>query len=74
MYFSPNLFNIFTRDLPGVFQNCDPCHLKDKLINCLMYADDTILVSESRGGSSAGIKPAVSHPFIIHFIGQPFES
>ena len=39
---SPSLFNIYTRDMPGIFEGCDPISLDSCTLNCLMYADDTI--------------------------------
>lgn len=52
---SPLLFNIFTRDLPGFLSECDPAYIKDKAISCLMYADDTILISKSAIGLQRAI-------------------
>lgn len=54
---SPNLFNIFTRDLPDSFIDCDPVFINDNPISCLMYADDTILLSNS----AAGLQRALNH-------------
>ena len=48
---SPNLFKIFINDLPEIFDNrCKPVILNTTRLNCLMYADDVILVSESAEG------------------------
>ena len=48
---SPNLFNLFVNDLPNIFDNeCMPVSLNTSKINCLMYADDVILLSETRDG------------------------
>ena len=50
---SPRLFNIFLNDLPEVFDSntCEPVYLGEKQrINCLMYADDLIILSESEAG------------------------
>ena len=48
---SPNLFNIFINDLPNYFQNCkDSIQLNDDPVNCLLYADDLILISKSANG------------------------
>lgn len=46
------MVNIFTRDLPDIFSDsdCDPVLLVDEPINCLMYADDTILISQTAEG------------------------
>ena len=49
---SPALFNIFLSDLPQIFNdvNCNPVKLGDIEITSLMYADDIILMSETKGG------------------------
>ena len=49
---SPILFNLYVNDLIKEFGNktCDPVCLHEKHINCLLYADDLILVSESEQG------------------------
>jgi hypothetical protein len=48
---SPNLFKIFINDLPDLFNDqCDPVYLHNKYLNCLMYADDVVLLSASQTG------------------------
>ena len=48
---SPTLFNIFINDIPAYFDSsCDPVKLTQRYINCLLYADDLILVSNSAEG------------------------
>ena len=49
---SPLLFNLFVNDLPNCFETekCEPIALGDHLINCLMYADDIVLLSNSKEG------------------------
>ena len=48
---SPTLFNIYMYDLPNIFrQNCDPIKLNDVYLNCLMFADDLVLLSSSDSG------------------------
>lgn len=48
---SPNLFKIFMNDLPDTFdEECDGASLGNFKINCLMYADDVIIISESEKG------------------------
>ena len=48
---SPNLFKIFINDLPSIFdEDCDAVSLGDCNLNCLMYADDVILLSKSEIG------------------------
>ena len=47
---SPLLFNLFVNDLPNSFETekCEPIALGDNLVNCLMYADDIVLLSNSK--------------------------
>ena len=48
---SPNLFKIFINDLVDIFDsNCDAVTVGDLSLNCLMYADDLTLISESEEG------------------------
>ena len=48
---SPTLFSIFVNDLPSIFtENCKPACFGDMKINCMMYADDLIIMSESNTG------------------------
>ena len=48
---SPKLFNIFINDIPDIFDSqCGPVQLGEEKLNCLMYADDLILLSESKDG------------------------
>ena len=50
---SPILFNIFINDLPTYFNKaCKPIIINNEHINCLMYADDVLLLSESKEGLS----------------------
>ena len=48
---SPNLFKIFINDLSTIFdEECDAVSLGNFDLNCLMYADDVILLSKSDMG------------------------
>ena len=48
---SPNLFNLYLSDLPSYFDHsCDPVTLNDINLNCLLYADDLVLLSSSKNG------------------------
>ena len=48
---SPNLFNIFVNDLPDTFDStCDPVLFSESKENCLLYADDLLLMSNSENG------------------------
>jgi hypothetical protein len=48
---SPILFNLFLHDLPEIFDtNCCPFKLHDFPLNCILYADDMILFSETASG------------------------
>ena len=48
---SPRLFNIFLNDIPPLFdESCHPLSLGDQKLNCLMYADDLVMLSETPQG------------------------
>lgn len=50
---SPTLFNLFINDLPAHIKhatNTDPVTLGITKLNCLMYADDIVLLSTSKAG------------------------
>ena len=48
---SPHLFNIFINDLPGIFDDsCRPVENGNKNLSCLMFADDIVLLAESKEG------------------------
>ena len=48
---SPLLFNIFINDIHEIFSDeCDPVSLNSRKIPCLQYADDLIIMSESKEG------------------------
>ena len=48
---SPLLFNIFVNDICEIFDiECDPVSIEDLEINCLLYADDLLLISQSEEG------------------------
>ena len=51
---SPILFNIFINDLIKLFSpsdhSCFPVKLKSVSLNCLLYADDLLLMSETETG------------------------
>ena len=48
---SPTLFNIFINDLPKIFnETCKPACIANMTINCMIYADDLIIMSETGDG------------------------
>ena len=49
---SPNLFNLYINDLPFLLEseNCDAVKLGEKRIQCLMFADDVLLLNSSKEG------------------------
>jgi hypothetical protein len=48
---SANLFNLFINKIPTIFNDqCKPVQLHNKQINCLLYADDVVLLSETKDG------------------------
>ena len=55
---SPILFNFFVHDINDIFDeiSCQPPQLADILVNSLLYADNLILVPESRFGPQNCLK------------------
>jgi len=48
---SPTLFNIYMSDLPSIFNDsCAPVTINGTQTNCLMFADDLVLFSETATG------------------------
>ena len=47
---SPTHFNIFINDLPHQLNHCPPAKYHDISVNCLLYADDLIILSENKEG------------------------
>ena len=48
---SPDLFKIFINDLPDIFDNtCHGVDIGTYHLNCLLYADDVILLSQNETG------------------------
>ena len=48
---SPALFNLYLHDLPEQFETVnDPVYLDGRAIDCLLYADDLIVVSQTAEG------------------------
>ena len=48
---SPKLFNILINDIPQIFDDsCSPVNLGSTKLNCLMYADDLVILSTSETG------------------------
>ena len=48
---SPSLFNLYVNDLPSYFDSsCDPVTINETNLNCLMYADDVVLLSTTEKG------------------------
>ena len=49
--FSPLLFNLFIGKITSTFdQSCDPVHLHNLKVNCLLWADDLLLLSKTANG------------------------
>ena len=54
---SPYLFKIFTNDLPDIFEDsCHGVHMGSYHLNCLLYADDVILLSQNEVGLQKCLK------------------
>ena len=51
---NPTIFNVFVNDVTEIFDkvNSDPICLESTKLNCLIYADDLLLLSESKKWSS----------------------
>lgn len=48
---SPNLFKIFINDLPDIFlKTSGAVNVNDNRVDCLMYADDIVILSETQDG------------------------
>ena len=48
---SPNLFNLYINDIPNLFiDDNDSPVIGDKIIHCLLYADDLVLFSQTPDG------------------------
>ena len=49
--FSPILFNLIIDKICSIFdKNCDPVQLNNLDVNCLLWADDLLLVSKTASG------------------------
>ena len=58
---SPILFNLFINKLPFCYDNkCDPVYLGNEAINCLMWADDCVVMSTSAKGLQTSINKTVN--------------
>ena len=61
---SPILFNLYINDLPDIFnETCDPVKIGDKIINCLMFADDLVLISLTSAGLQACLEKVQNYCF-----------
>ena len=52
MYFESTVINLFVNDLPHCFEKekCAPIAFGDLFVNSLIYADNIVLLSESKEG------------------------
>jgi hypothetical protein len=51
MVLIPNIFKLFLNDFSDIIENSnDSVYLQDKKYSCLLYADDSILISDSEQG------------------------
>ena len=58
---SPLLFNLFTSQLPGVYDDlCCPVYVNNKPVHVLAWADDTVVFSLSEAGLRRSIDKTVS--------------
>jgi hypothetical protein len=48
---SPTLFKLFINDIANIFDNtCHPVKLHEEYLNCLLFADDLVLLADSKIG------------------------
>jgi hypothetical protein len=49
---SPSLFNVFINDLPDLLNSSDndPVISEGRIVSCLLFADDLLIVSKSANG------------------------
>ena len=54
---SPSLFNLYINDIPSLLDKgkCNPVDLYNAKINCLVYADDMLVLSKSKKGLSKAL-------------------
>ena len=58
---SPFIFNLFIDKLPTVFdESCDGVLVKERKLNCLMWADDCVVFSLSKKGLQNAIDKTVN--------------
>ena len=56
---SPMLFNIYIDDIEDIFdEQCDPISIQNEKINHFLYADDLVILSQSKEGLQRGIDRA----------------
>jgi hypothetical protein len=54
--FSPILFDLFINNICNIFdKSCDPVQLNNVDINCLLWADDLLLISQTPSGLQKSI-------------------
>ena len=60
---SPVLFSLFMNDLPEYFRahNCPSVKLGNQSLNCLMYADDLLVISNSPEGLQQSLNVIYKH-------------
>ena len=60
---SPVLFSLFMTDLPEYFRvhNCPGVKSGNQSLNCLMYADDLLVISNSPGGLQQSLNVIYKH-------------
>ena len=60
---SSTLFNLYINDIPNIIScaNCDPVKLDNQKINCLLYADDLVLLSETSQGLQQSLNTLYSY-------------
>ena len=64
---SPMLFNLYIDGIKDIFdEQCDPIKIQNTKINHFLYADDLVILSESKAGLQRGIDKAHEFSKVMH--------
>ena len=72
---SPSLFNIFINDLPQIFdKDCIPASFGNMTLSCLLFADDLVVLSESKDGFQRAMNKISDYCSKWHLTVNPSKS